>query len=67
MAKIKFCSGTQAQVAVAPITNGTLYVATDTGNISVDLNSKRIPLTEKYSAITDEKIKELLNNTMPAS
>lgn len=67
MAKIKFYSGTQEQVLAAPITNGALYIATDTGSMSVDLNSKRISLTEKYSAISEEKIKELLNNTMPAS
>ena len=47
MARLKIASGTKAKVDAKAIDNGTMYVATDTGNLYADIGGKRIDLTQK--------------------
>lgn len=46
MAKLKVYRGTKAQVDKKAINDGSMLVATDTGNLYVDANGKRIDLTK---------------------
>lgn len=46
MAKLKVYRGTKAQVDKKAISDGSMFVATDTGNLYVDANGKRIDLTK---------------------
>ena len=45
MAQVKFFHGTKAKIDAHSITEGAIYVATDTNKIYADLNGKRVDLS----------------------
>lgn len=56
MAIAKFYSGTKQQLDAKSIENGAVYITTDTEEFLVDLDNKRIPLTDIESISNQEAI-----------